>query len=194
MSELIYGVCTNDSTYHVYEKRDASNSNKITWRCPFYRKWLSMLSRVYGETYLVKYPSYKDVKVCDEWLVFSNFKAWMEKQDWEGKHLDKDLLGDGKLYSPETCCFLPPKINVFLADSVYKKRDLPTGVYLYKGRRKYQVRCRDRDKKKWVNLGYYADPQEAHGVWKAYKHKTALKYAKEVNDIRVKQALETRYL
>lgn len=46
--------------------------------------------------------------VCEEWLTFSNFKRWMEQQDYEGKALDKDLLvSQNKTYSSETCVFVP---------------------------------------------------------------------------------------
>lgn len=50
----------------------------------------------------------------------------MEKQDWEDKHLDKDLLG-GNLYSPETCVFISNEMNSFIKSS-QNKYGLPRGV------------------------------------------------------------------
>ena len=42
----------------------------------------------------------------------------MEQQDYDGKHLDKDLLVcNNKVYSPETCVFVPREINQFLTKS-----------------------------------------------------------------------------
>lgn len=35
----------------------------------------------------------------------------MDQQDWKGKHLDKDLLGDTYEYSPEKCCFISKRLN-----------------------------------------------------------------------------------
>ena len=39
----------------------------------------------------------------------------MEQQDYIGKVLDKDLKVTGnKIYSPETCLFISPKVNGYL--------------------------------------------------------------------------------
>lgn len=83
------------------------------------------------------YNCYEHTNVCEEWLIFSNFNRWMETKDWEGKHLDKDLLGDGTLYSPETCCFIDPVLNSFLAEN-------PVGRYkmgVNKSYNRYFARC-----------------------------------------------------
>ena len=76
-----------------------------------------MLQRCYSESHLVRQPTYKGCSVCEEWLTFSNFKSWMEQQDWEGKQLDKDLLVyKNKIYSPETCVFVSSVINSFFVE------------------------------------------------------------------------------
>lgn len=71
---------------------------------PSWRTWLYMLKRVTTN------KSYKDVSICDEWLTFSNFQKWYQKHYVKGWQLDKDLKGH-KLYSPETCVYLPAEIN-----------------------------------------------------------------------------------
>lgn len=76
---LIAGIGVNDETGTV---RD----------CMFYRTWRGMIKRGYSDVFKDKNKSYKDVTVCKEWHLFSNFKKWMEQQDWEGKELDKDIL------------------------------------------------------------------------------------------------------
>jgi hypothetical protein len=85
------------------------------WRktgCPFYGKWKSMLERCYDPGYLNKYPTYRDVTVCEEWKFFSAFKEWMKTKDWKGKQLDKDLRIPGnKEYGPDACLFVNPRIN-----------------------------------------------------------------------------------
>lgn len=72
---------------------------------------------------LKKKPSYIGVKVCDEWKYFSNFKKWFdENYRWDlvekdiMVELDKDLFSDdnGKIYIPDTCIFLPRKINAMM--------------------------------------------------------------------------------
>jgi hypothetical protein len=98
----VYGVGINDADYITIYK-----SNGSTLTCPFYRRWKNMLSRCYDKKYLERNKTYKDCSVCKEWLTFSNFKAWMIKQDWRGNHLDKDITSQGnKVYSPNLCLFV----------------------------------------------------------------------------------------
>jgi hypothetical protein len=82
------------------------------WRkkdCPFYRTWHNMLCRRQN---LGDRPCYRDVTVCEEWKFFSQFIAWMKTKDYEGKHLDKDILIPGnKHYSPDACLFVKRHIN-----------------------------------------------------------------------------------
>lgn len=53
------------------------------------------------------------VKICDEWNNnYQPFLDWALLNGWEnGLQLDKDIKGNGLLYSPETCCFVTPKVN-----------------------------------------------------------------------------------
>jgi hypothetical protein len=76
---------------------------------PQYKRWASMLQRCYTPGATQK--TYEGCYVCDEWAYLSNFSAWMSKQTWEGKQLDKDLLGDTYKYSPENCCFISMELN-----------------------------------------------------------------------------------
>lgn len=88
------------------------DKNKNSYMC-----WMNMLRRCYNESYLSnKAITYKDCKVCDEWLYYPNFERWYNENYYEIKgervHLDKDILFEGnKVYSPETCVFVPQSIN-----------------------------------------------------------------------------------
>ena len=167
--KLVFGVGHNDMPHG-----QASVGGK-----KYYTTWTNMLKRCYKENL--------GAKVCDEWLTFSNFKAWMEKQDWEGKHLDKDLLGDGTLYSPETCCFLPPKINSFLVG----KREQVGKKSKYNG--KYDVTCSDPIENKCVFLGSFHKYADAYKVWKEHKFLVANKLADTVDDESIKFALRLKF-
>ncbi len=78
---------------------------------------------------------YEDCRICCEWERDPKaFCRWALDNLYHcnGEHLqiDKDLFGkDQRLYSPETCCFLPASINSVLRR---KRRDgievLPVGV------------------------------------------------------------------
>ena len=114
---LVFGVGVND-TYQAH-KTEA------------YRRWRHVLYRCYCEDFLNGHPTYKGCYVCEEWKHFSKFNEWFKKHHVEGWALDKDLLVENnKLYSPETCCFIPFEINaIFRSDvsentKVKRSRDL----------------------------------------------------------------------
>lgn len=144
MSKLVFSIGLKDADYKVF--KDGTT-------CPYYQKWYNMLRRTSGSASDSGWSEYKDVKVCEEWLTFSNFKSWMETQDWGGKQLDKDLFGEGKLYSPETCCFLTRRQNLFLVRlSPNSKRDLPVGVRNHKGKYESNIYCHEGKKSKYIGL------------------------------------------
>ena len=65
------------------------------------------------------------------------FKRWMEKQDWEGKQLDKDIIKKGnKLYCPEFCFFVDNKVNSILTDPAAARGGTPNGVHKRKNSNK----------------------------------------------------------
>ena len=85
-------------------------------------EWYSMLERCYDPYFLDKYPTYRDVVVCNEWHNFQNFAKWYYKNYYEIEnqrmHLDKDILIKGnKIYSPDTCIFVPQRINTLIIKS-----------------------------------------------------------------------------
>ena len=161
-----YGVGINDADY------------KVGLNCPFYNTWSEMIRRGYSEKEKSRHESYRDVSVCKEWLRFSKFKAWMEKQDWEGNDLDKDILFKGNsVYSPETCVFVPSYINTLLVTSDAIRGKWPLGVSLLKdqiakGRSKI-FRASIKNKRSTVkqkNLGHFTSVSEAHKVWQLAKY------------------------
>ena len=145
--------------------------------------WVNMLTRVYDYKSRDKYPTYKDVTVCKEWLNFQNFAAWCHKQEFfnvrdeNGKvyQLDKDILTkDSKVYSPETCCFVPQEVNKLLLKSDSIRGGCPIGVCLVKASGKFQASVKCGGIQKY--LGVYKTPDEAFEVYKAAKEA----YIKEV--------------
>lgn len=81
-----------------------------------FRTWSSILHRV-GES------RYKDVSICNEWLLFSRFEEFHNKWYQEGYAIDKDLLsGNAKIYSPRTCTYMPCYLNNSITPEFSKKR------------------------------------------------------------------------
>lgn len=189
-AKLVHGVGLNDADYAVTPIVNGKRN-----RCRFYRTWESMLNRCYSAKYQAKQPTYIGCYVCDEWLTFSNFKKWMEQQDWQGKELDKDLLFVGnKIYSPDTCVFVDKKTNSFANDHGAARGEWPIGVSFHKHVGKFSAQCGNQITEKREHLGYFTCPNEAHKAWKKRKHELACQLADLQNDERVADALRTRYL
>ena len=191
------GVGINDADYNVREYAIVGGKNRIVRRCPFYVTWADMLVRCYSEKCQLKNPTYKGCSVCDEWLTFSGFKAWMEEQDWQDKQLDKDLLKDGnKIYSPEYCLFVDRKINMLVVDRGASRGEYMIGVCWHKATCKFVSQCSNPFTSKQEHLGLFTNELEAHLAWKARKHELACQLAESeyCNDPRLTNVLRTKYL
>lgn len=184
-NKKVYGVGINDADYSVYYREGGK-----VYRCPYYRKWTGMLERCYSEKYHAKEPTYKDCTVCDEWLYFSNFREWMESQNWEGKQLDKDILYYGnKEYSPDKCIFVTQEINCLLTNTYQSKTDLPVGVHLDKDNITNPYASQISVNGQKLHLGYYKTAEEAHKKYMGAKALNLMLISKEQNDIRLKEGL-----
>ena len=156
------------------------NSNVL----PSYRCWYNMIQRCYNTKHS-SYKSYgeKGVRVCEEWLCYKNFKKWYDHNIYQIEKervcLDKDILvRNNKMYSPETCIFVPERINLIF-EMKDRKTNLPLGVC--KNGNKYMSRINDNGNV--IYLGSFDTPEEAHELYlkerlkiikqlaKKYKHK-----------------------
>lgn len=183
--KLVLGIGVNDAEYKTCYR---DNKGK-KYGCPYYERWKSMIKRGYSHKLKEKYPTYKDVTVCDEWHTFSNFRSWMEKQDWKGKYLDKDIISPtNKVYSPETCVFVSNRINCLLLDSGKSRGEYRQGVSFRKATGKFRARCSSYTGNEKY-LGYFPTEQLAYEAYVTYKHALILQVANEQEDIRVKNGL-----
>ena len=139
-----------------------------------FKIWYAMLQRCYDPKFHEKEPSYKGCKAEDHWLNFQNMGKWLENNYYEvpGEKmcLDKDILYKGnKVYSRETCIFVPQRINTLFVKRGNDRGKDPIGVYqLPSGN--YQVKCNDAYGKS-VYLSIYSTEEEAFRVYKKYKEK-----------------------
>lgn len=197
--KLVYGIGINDADYvtkiqETIGRIDGKQKQKVVWRCPFYARWHGMLRRCYSDAYKKERPTYKDCTVCKEWLTFSNFKRWMEQQDWEGKELDKDILVYGnKIYSPETCIFVTNSLNLFVMESFAKLGKYPSGVYFNKKRQKFYSQCKDPFGVAPAYLGSFETPHEAHIAWIMKKIEYVDCLSETIEDKRLVTSLKARY-
>lgn len=194
----VCGVGINDADYKVNKTSskmvDGKRVKKIEWRCPFYSTWHSMLERCYSSKFQTKNPTYEVCTVCDEWLRFSNFRAWMIQQDYRGKELDKDLLFKGnKVYNPETCVFVSKMLNLFFTSNGANRGKWLIGVSWHKETGKFRSQCNNPFLNTQEHLGLSDTELEAHLAWKKRKNELAQRYATKQTDERVIDALLTRF-
>lgn len=188
--KLICGVGINDADYPLYKTIKTDNGGrKVVWYCPYYRRWKNMIQRVYSEKYTDRWPTYKECSICTPWLTFSNFKSWMEKQDWEGKVLDKDILIKGnKLYSPDTCVFVSHIVNCFNLDC---GKDV--GIIQNIKSNLFAASCSNPFTGKQERLGSFKTPQESKNAWRKRKDEIACQLADMQKDERVANALRKMF-
>lgn len=131
-----------------------------------YTQWCGMINRAGGK----HSKSYSNVSVSEnfkdydfylEWA--SHQKGWLLEESGKLWNLDKDIVGDGTIYSEHTCVFVPPRINYLFC---YKQgnNDYPRGVSLENNKNKYQAKGFNSSGSA-SHIGYYYSVEEAH---KAY--------------------------
>lgn len=183
----MYGVgCIGVGKYSSKDKR-------------LFSLWSNMLQRSSYKTYHKSNPTYKDATLCDEWLNFQNFAEWCDTQKTQSVidntvelyELDKDILVRGnKLYSPDTCCFVPKEINSLLVKRNKMRGECLIGVSYHKKGKKFQAKVNRFGITEY--LGLYSSEYEAFLVYKEAKEshiKNIAETWKDCIDYKVYQAL-----
>lgn len=135
--------------------------------------WHSMLKRCYNEN-CRKHKWYEDCIVDEKWHNFSNFYQWFQENYYElpeglGRvEIDKDFKDKQcRVYSPDTCLFIPQRINSCLKSRRTIDRQFPIGLTFNEKKQKYKVRV-VLDGKDTV-VGYYNTLEEAFQILKTTK-------------------------
>ena len=134
-----------------------------------YNLWCGMLERCYSDIYKKKYPTYESCEVSDKFKSYEYFYEWCQNQTGfssEGWQLDKDLLIKGnKVYSENTCVFIPQEINKVLIKCTASRGEHLIGVHWCKKGSAFKAQIR-KNKGKSEYLGSFNTEIEA---FKAYK-------------------------
>jgi len=166
----IFGVGIIDVPYNIKYKGEY---------CPYCKVWASMICRCYSKN---KREMYVGCTVCDNWLILSNFRRWMEKQDWKNMCLDKDILILGnKEYNPNGCVFVTVYINTMFQNTKHSKK--LKGVQYMKNSGKYRVVVKTK------HLGCYFSLTKANKVYIKAKAKVLADEFKNILDVRIKNGL-----
>ena len=160
-----------------------------------YDVWHSFIRRSYWKGYHASKKSYKDVTVCEEWHNFQNFAEWFYEnynpEIMQGWDLDKDIICPNcKIYSPETCLFVPVEVNKFFCKPRGKVTDLPTGINMNGTGFKAEVNLGGKNilgktfRKKEEAVNFYKEEKERYAKELAQKWKEIINvkvYEKLIN-------------
>lgn len=154
--------------YYGVGKYKARNGKKTTKE---HHLWFALLTRCYNEKQRYQYKSYPDCRVCDEWLNFQTFAQWVNENYYEIPNerveLDKDILVKGnKIYSPETCIFVPKSINLLFVNRRNFRGECPLGVNKTNNGKYTALYGHD---KRTTYLGSYPTKEEAFYAFKTHK-------------------------
>ena len=137
-----------------------------------YDLWYSMLRRCYSDNSKKKRPTYEGCEVSDKFKSYEYFYEWCHSQigfGVEGWHLDKDLLVKGnKVYSEDSCVFLPSEINSLLTKRTASRGEYLIGVSWYSKSKTFIAQV-NKNKGKPENLGYFKTEIEAFNAYKTAK-------------------------
>ena len=137
-----------------------------------YALWKRMLTRCYSDAYRKKRPTYEGCEVSENFLHYEYFYEWCNQQigfDVKGWHLDKDLLIKGnKVYSENSCVFIPPEINTLLIKRAASRGEYLIGVYWSKTNKAFVAQVR-KNKGKQEHLGFFKTEIEAFNAYKQAK-------------------------
>lgn len=175
--KLIFGVGRVTSGPHKATRKHGCNAYGI---------WYAMLGRCYMDDSQrgAGNRHYSGCTVSEEWLNFQEFAAWYVDNYVVGFHLDKDILYPGnKIYSKETCGFVPVAINVCLSHTRRKNRtyDLPTGVSFCSVNKKYQSTISLNGRS--VSLGLFLSQESARAAYLKKKKEHLVSLAEQYRSL-----------
>lgn len=157
-----------------------------------YKKWLNMVHRCYDNSF----KAYEDKYVCNEWLCFENFEKWFDENYYEIENevmcLDKDILVKGnKVYSPNTCIFVPNSINILFTNLKNENRDSLIGTHYSKEKDSYIAYCNINGETTYI--GIFKTEIDAFNAYKEAKEKHIKEVADKYKDKIPKKLYDAMY-
>lgn len=160
----VLGVGIVGSKYLTKDEVTQSNTQE-------YEAWRGLLTRCYSSRLLKKRPTYLGCIASENFKHYEYFYEWCQNQIGfkERWNLDKDVLVKGnKVYSEDTCVFVPDEINCALCKTDKLRGKFPIGVH-WDTNKKVFIAQVNRGKGYQEYLGKFTTPEEAFEVYKKAK-------------------------
>lgn len=160
MTNLVFGIGVNSKEYPANIKGNPTKE---------YDLWTSLLRRCYSSKYQQGKPTYIGCSVSENFKNYSYFYKWVQNQIGFGQgdfQLDKDLLLRGnRVYSENTCLFLPRELNTLFTARRNHRGGFPLGVSK-NGCRFTAECCTERSSR---HIGRFDTPELAFQAYKQTK-------------------------
>ena len=167
LTPSVYGIGVVGTKY-------SSEVNRV--KTKEYVLWTHMLQRCYSDFHKKKYPTYIDCEVSENFKSYEYFYEWCHNQvgfgtDGDGNpfHLDKDLLVKGnKVYSENSCVFIPREINLLLIKREASRGEHLIGVHWCNTKKAFVAQVnKNKGSPEW--LGSFNTEIEAFNAYKQAK-------------------------
>ena len=154
-----------------------------------YGLWKDMLTRCYSDTCKKKQPTYEGCEVSNNFKSYEYFYEWCNRQIGFGVEgngnpfqLDKDLLIKGnKVYSEDSCVFIPQEINTLLTKRTTSRGEHLIGVCWHNVSKAFvAVVSKNKGKQGW--LGSFKTELEAFNAYKQAKESFVKEQAEKWKD------------
>lgn len=149
-----------DGVYYCYSTRSAVIWRSVNQRCDPKQQRTIVYNGCTND--------FENYQALAEWC--QDQYGYMHKEA-NGKFwaLDKDLLiYNNRSYSPETCLFVPTRINTLLVSKNNSKSEYPCGVTKQNNASTYKATVNDGSRITQY-LGSFKTPMEAHRAWQLAK-------------------------
>lgn len=158
----------NDSEFPI---KAVVNGVMCTHRA--YGTWKNILFRCFDQRTQLRFQTYRNCTIAEEWLRFSVFHKWWKENFREGWVVDKDLLYPGnKIYSPEHCLYVPEALNNFVISREAKRGSSTIGTAFDDRLGMYRASI-SLGKGRKQHLGTHKTEEEAYAAWLNAKLKLA---------------------
>ena len=167
--KLLYGVGITDCT----------KDEKYT-KC--HKTWSNMIERCYSKLYQENNKQFQGYTVCDEWLTYSKFRSWYDRNYYEVPGMAIDINRNwygSNIYGPDTVLFLPRELRKALNSVNCKNASGYAGVCFDKAKGKYKASISINARR--VHIGMY---NTAHEAGDAYKVEREIYISKMIRDLK----------